>query len=179
MKRHNTMNFRRYYVPESMVFITQVVQNRQTAFEDESTIALLRTTLHNVKTLYPFMMIGYVFLPDHLHLLIKPEGTITFSQIMQSFKGNFTSTYKRMRGIQSSLHFWQRRFYDHIIRNETDFQRHLDYVHYNPVKHSLVSRPEDWPHSSFLHWKAKGVYADQWGWFVPKTVEDFDWSGVE
>ena len=165
------MNFRRYYIPNSIVFITQVVHNREPIFKHEQHMELLRSTLRRVKQLHPFMMLGYVFLPDHFHLLIRPTGESNFSQIMHSFKPNFTKAYKQAIGVTGSMKFWQKRFYDHIIRDEVDLHHHLDYIHYNPVKHGLVTRPEDWPHSSFLVWKDKGAYSDRWGWHLPQTIE--------
>jgi putative transposase len=168
------MDFRRYYVPNAIVFITQVVEGRHPVFADEAHVELLRTVLRRVKELHPFAVLGYVFLPQHLHVMLLPTGDSNFSQIMHSLKPNYTKAYKRAVGITGSLKFWQKRFYDHIIRDETDFARHLDYVHYNPVKHRLVTRPEDWPHSSFQAWKVRGAYPDTWGWSVPPSLVDFD-----
>jgi len=173
------MDFRRYYVPNSIVFITQVVQDRQQVFGDEVYLALLLSTLRRVKALHPFAMLGYVFLPDHFHLLMKPTGGSTFSQIMHSLKPNFTKAYKQATNTTGSLKFWQKRFWDHIIRDERDFERHLDYIHYNPVKHRVVARPEDWLHSSFLRWKDRGAYPEEWGWTEPPTVAGGDWSRME
>jgi putative transposase len=68
------------------------------------------------------------------------------------------------------MQFWQKRFWDHVIRDEVDFQRHLDYIHYNPVKHGLVIKPEDWAHSSFSAWKERDAYPDGWGWSEPQSV---------
>jgi putative transposase len=161
---HIAMNFRRYYVPDSIVFITQVVNGRAPAFSDERHVQLLRSTLRAVQKLHPFTMLAYVFLPDHIHLLLQPTGQSTFSQIMHSLKPNFTKAYKNALGITGPVRFWQQRFWDHVIRDVNDLQRHLDYIHYNPVKHGLAKRPEDWPHSSFREWKRRGAYADGWGW---------------
>jgi putative transposase len=171
------MNFRRYYVPNSIVFITQVVQDRKPVFRNEAHLELLRSTLRRVKELHPFSMLGYAFLPDHFHLLIKPTGDSNFSRIMHSLKPNFTKAYKRAIGITGSMKFWQKRFWDHIIRDEVDLRRHLDYVHYNPVKHGLVTKPEDWVHSSFLTWKKRGAYPDGWGWSEPQSVIGCDQMG--
>jgi len=151
-------DIRRYYVPNAIVFITQVVQDRKPIFENEQHLALLCSTLRRAKELYPFSMLGYVFLFDHFHLLIRPTAKANFSQIMHSLKPNFTKAYKQITGKTGSVKFWQRRFWDQVIRNEVNLQRHLDYIHYNPVRHSLVSRPEDWAHSSFLTWKERGLY---------------------
>jgi putative transposase len=69
---------------------------------------------------------------------------------------------------------WQPRFYDHCIRDENDFHKHLDYIHYNPVKHGLVCSPGAWPHSSFARFVALGWYASDWGNVAPSDVEDME-----
>ena len=166
------MDYRRYYIPDSIVFITQVVDSRTPIFADGTQVALLRSILHIAQEKYPFHMLGYVFLPDHFHLLIKPEPGVTHSRIMHSIKPAFTRTYKQNTGITGSMHFWQQRYWDHIIRSEYDFGRHLDYIHYNPVKHGYVARPEDWADSSYRFWQQRGAYSERWGWSLPDTLQD-------
>jgi putative transposase len=125
-------------------------------------------------------MLGYTFLPDHIHLLNRPTGQSNFSSIVHSLKRNFTKQYKENLGIHGSLQFWQPRFWDHLIRDEEDFQRHLDYIHYDAVKHGLVSRPEDWPDSSFAEWKRRCVYANGKGWSsLPETLQAYAWGEAE
>ncbi len=68
---------------------------------------------------------------------------------------------------------WQNRFWEHLVRDEEDYRRHLDYIHINPVKHGLAARPEDWPHSSFGHYRDKGWYEPGWGAALPDFVGDF------
>ena len=167
------MNIRRYYVPNTFIFITQVVHQRSPVFANDTYLNLLRAKMHAVKELHPFSMLAYVFLPDHFHFMIRPTGASNFSQIMKSIKINFVYDYKQVLGINDTMKFWQKRFWDHIIRDEEDFERRLDYTHYNPVKHGYATRPEDWPHSSFLYWKEKGVYPDRWGWSLPDALKDF------
>lgn len=168
------MNIRRFYVPGTIVFISQVVNGRQPIFQNQAHLHLLLGTLHNVKQIHPFRMLGYVFLPDHFHLLIRPTGTSTFSDIMHSLKRNFTFAYKKSLGIQTGMQFWQKRFWDHLIRDELDFAHHLDYIHYNPVAHGYVSDPADWQYSSFTHWQARGVYPERWGADLPASLARFD-----
>ena len=170
------LSIRRYYVPNAIVFITQVVDRRTPIFQHEAHLSLLRATLHNVKELHPFNMLGYVFLPDHFHLLIRPTGQSNFSKIMHSLKQNFTKSYKGSLGISGSMKFWQKGFWDHVIRDEVDLARHLDYIHYNPVRHQLVTRPEDWPHSSYLYWQQQNAYAERWGWSLPEALVDYVWQ---
>ena len=91
------------------------------------------------------------------------EDNKNFSKIMSSIKGNFTANYKNAYHIDHRISFWQRRFWDHIIRNEKDLKIHMDYIHWNPVKHDLVCRPEDWANSSYIDWVRRGVYTIGWG----------------
>ena len=113
------MNFRRYYIPGSAIFITQIVQYREPVFRNPKYLNLLRETLHNVKELHPFTMLGYVFLPEHFHLLIQLTGESNFSDVMHSLKPNFTKEYKKLMGLpfSKSMKFWQKRFWDHVIRD--------------------------------------------------------------
>lgn len=173
------MNFKRYYIPDAIVFITQVVQDRKPVFAHTAHLKLLRKILNQVKILYPFKMWGYAFLPDHFHMLIQPQPPVTFSQIMHSLKTNFTREYKRTVKFDGSMTFWQKRFWEHTIRDEFDFQKHLDYLHFNPVKHGYVKRPDDWMQSSFVEWKSRGAYPERWGW---QELQDFSseyWSKIE
>lgn len=166
-------NIRRYYIPDSIVFITQVVQSRRPVFKNASHLELLREIMREAKQRYPFEMLAFVFLYDHFHLLIKPAASITHSQIMHSIKPNFTKAYKLAIGVEGSMKFWQKRYWDHVIRDDEDFENHLHYIHYNPVKHGLVTKPEDWEHSSYRAWVARGVYPPQWGWTEPDELSGF------
>jgi len=165
------MNFRRYYIPGSAIFITQVVEGRLPVFRDPAAVTLLRNTLHTVQELHPFTMLGYVFLPDHFHMIIQPTGDDNFSQIMHSLKPNFTKAYKAMQGLSSSqfMKFWQKRFWDHVIRDDRDMENHLHYIHINPAKHGLIAEPRDWPDSSYLEWERRGLYSAPFVWEEPKN----------
>ena len=165
------MNIRRFYTPGQIVFITQVVKARRRLFSDESMMNLLRQVLHTVQDHHPFSMIAYVFLPDHFHLLIEPHGETNFSQIMHSIKRNFTIEYKRKMNIKASISLWQTRFWDHVIRDEGDFEDHFNYIHVNPVKHGYVESMGAWRHSSYLDWYQRGVYEGWKGWQVPEDVK--------
>jgi putative transposase len=173
------VNFRRYYVPHSIVFITQVVHGRMPVFAEAERLALLLDIVREVKKLHPFHMLAYVFLWEHFHLLVKPDMGVTHSEIMHSIKLNYTKQYKTALAIQGSMRFWQPRYWDHVIRDEDDFAFHMDYIHYNPVKHGVAARPEDWPHSSFSYWKQRGDYPDRWGWTLPASLRECDGREME
>ena len=169
------MNFRRYYIPGSTVFITQVVEYREPVFRDPKLVLLLWDILQNVQRLYPFKILAYVILYDHFHFLIQPMGESNFSQIMHSLKPNFTKAYKKMLGLSASesMKFWQKRFWDHVIRDDRDLENHLHYIHFNPVKHGYVSDPRDWPESSYVEWEKRGLYPSS---FLLDEPQGINWG---
>jgi putative transposase len=119
-----------------------------------------------------------------------PEDDADFSTRWSRIKLNFTRQYLacggRERPVSASRRHnrrrgvWQRRFWEHLIRGQDDFNRHLNYIHHNPVKHKLASCPHDWPHSSFEHWVQRGVYAPEWCCACEgRMPQRMDWQGVE
>jgi len=157
-------NFRRYYVPNAIVFITTITDQRAPIFNSEDNIRLFWHTLQMVREVHPFRLLAYVILPDHFHWLMRVEGADgNFSAVLHSVKRNYTINYKQAHGITSRLKLWQERFWDHVIRDECDLRNHFDYIHWNPVKHGYVQRPEDWAHSSYGFWFKRGYYELGWG----------------
>ena len=161
------MNIRRYYQSGQIVFITQVVENRLPLFTHSENVSLLRQVWHRTKERHPFTMLAYVILPDHFHLLIQPNEKSNFSQIMHSMKMSFTLSYKRFLKVNTPLKFWQKRFWDHIIRSEMDLENHLHYIHFNPIKHGYVQDPNNWENSSFHEWQLRDAYSLQTDWSEP------------
>ncbi|HTX91040.1 MAG TPA: transposase [Anaerolineales bacterium] len=161
------MDFHRYYIPGTAVFITQVVEGRQPAFQDSHYIELLSMVIQIAKRYYPFELLAYVYLPDHFHILIQPSEGITFSQIMHSIKANFTKAYKAALGLTIPLKFWQKRFWDHVIRDDCDMANHLNYIHFNPVKHGLIDDPAKWPYTSYSLWIERGLDLGTHRWMEP------------
>jgi putative transposase len=150
-------NFHRFYSPDAIVFITCVTQNRHPYLRDEMDIQLFFETLRKVQNIYTFELLAYVILPDHFHLLLHPENDSgDFSTIIHSLKRNFTVNYKKSHKIITPLKLWQNRFWDHVIRSENDLARHIQYIHWNPVKHGFVQSPEDWDISTFKQWRKEG-----------------------
>ena len=165
---------RRLYIPNAIYFITGVTKNRQPHFNRESRIETLRITLRNVKELYPFRMIAYVFLHDHLHLLIHILDDTDISSLLHSLQRNYTINWKKQEKINRSVSLWQRSFWDHVIRDNRDFRNHFHYIHYNPVKHGYVEKPEDYEHSSYLEYVKRGWYEIGWGWHEPEDLRGVD-----
>jgi len=122
-----------------------------------------------------------VLLPDHLHALwTLPEGDADFSLrwavVKQSFTLGWLATDGRRAAASDSFRrgrrqgVWQRRFWEHAIRDPADFSQHLDYIHYNPVKHGLASCPHTWPYSTFRKWVERSAYAADWNCGCGKQV---------
>ena len=166
--------FRRIYVADAIYFITAVTRDRRPVFRDEGHMNALFDAMRFVRTLHPFRMLAYVALWDHIHLLLQPAEEVSFSQIMHSIKRGTTFRVKAGQQGEGSLRLWQDRFWDHMIRDQEDLNRHLDYIHYNPVKHGYVRRPEDWRRSSYAAWLARGYYESGWGHAEPSSVKGLE-----
>ena len=167
---------RRWYVPNAIYFITAVTLDRRSVFLDDPNVELLRVTMRCAKEHHPFTMRAYVFLPNHFHLLIFVPETTNISKLLQSIQRNFTRNYKEVYNINRSTHLWQRGFWDHVIRDEDDFLKHLDYIHYNPVKHRYVDKPEAYKHTSFHEYVKRGWYELGWGHTEPDCISEFDFE---
>lgn len=156
--------YRRHYFPNSYVFITSITKNRNAIFLKQENVTLLFETINTVLGLYPFNLYAYVIMPDHFHWIIElGDGFQDFSKIVHSFKRNFTLNYKKEHNINHTLSLWQKRFWDHVIRDEPDLQNHLDYIHRNPVKHKMVDHPNQYQFSSFQKFVESGIYSNDWG----------------
>jgi putative transposase len=129
----------------------------------------LRRSYKAMQERLPFETVAICILPDHLHALWQlPNGDTDFASRWSLFKSGFSrglpaaetrsasKVAKREKGI------WQRRYWEHAIRGDADLERHVDYIHYNPVKHGLVTRVADWPHSSFHRYAAQGILPADW-----------------
>ncbi|MEM9002535.1 MAG: transposase [Cyanobacteria bacterium P01_F01_bin.86] len=161
------MEYRRYYQPGGTYFFTVVTNNRHPLLVEH--IDRLRQAFRYGMTKYPFTIDGIVILPDHLHTIWRlPDGDDDFSTrwmvIKRKFSAGFPSNISnRSKQMKREKGIWQRRFWEHAVRNEEDWHNHMDYIHYNPVKHSYCSSPSDWRYSSFHRLVQTGLYAAEWG----------------
>jgi putative transposase len=150
-------NIRRYYFDECLYFITNVTFNRTPILIEN--INLLWDSIYRTGDETACEIIAWVILPEHFHFLLKPEKR-NISDTMKMIKLSFLKKFQRKHDLESGR-VWQYRFWDHMIRNADDFDRHLHYIHYNPVKHGLVSSPFDYPHSSISRFGH--LYDAEWG----------------
>ena len=142
----------------------------------------LRRAIVFVRQRRPFMQDAFVLMPDHLHCIwTLPEGDVDFStrwmMIKRAVSMECQGAYPREeRSASRRKHrdsvIWQRRFWEHQIRNDTDFERHADYIHYNPVHHRLARHPGEWAYSSFHRFVKEGKYPLDWT--CPATTVDLD-----
>jgi REP-associated tyrosine transposase len=172
------VRYRRNFVPGGTFFFTVTLVDRRSSVLIER-IAALRTAFRTACNERPFAIDAVVILPDHLHVVMTlPPGDADFSGHWRRIKSVFThqvvvggGTVRRNRKGEYAL--WQRRFWEHTISDDGDFARHVDYIHINPVKHGLVSRVQDWPHSSFHRYVRQGLLPQDWAGSVEQGGRAF------
>ncbi|MDZ7754721.1 MAG: transposase [Gammaproteobacteria bacterium] len=163
--------YRRAHIPGGCFFFTVVTHDRVPLFRDESAVARLRNALRRVTAKRPFTIDAIVVLPDHIHALWHlPEGDGDFSERWRLIKHYFTANIRAANPALCATPIWQRRFWEHAIRDESDWRNHLDYIHYNPVHHGYVRSPADWPYGSFHRAVEAGWYAPDWGETRPHDI---------
>jgi len=151
-------NIRRHFTLDCTVFLTLVCAERQRWLASTAAKARLLALLISLRAQCRFQCHAWVILDDHLHLLITDHSG-DISGVVQRLKLRF------VRGDPNRpqrIRVWQRRFWDHVIRDDDDLRRHLDYIHHNPVKHGLVARTRDYPWSSFGSFVRRGWYPEDW-----------------
>ena len=160
--------YRRSQIPGGIYFFTVTLANRGSELLTQN-IDLLRQAYARANELHPFKTIAICILPDHIHAIWQlPPDDARFDLRWRIIKANFSrhfevsaerstsKIHKREKGI------WQRRYWEHLIRDERDLNRHIDYIHANPAKHGHVSQIRDWPYSSFHRFVQEGVLAEDW-----------------
>ncbi|MBN2355543.1 transposase [candidate division KSB1 bacterium] len=175
-------DYRRLYCPGATYFFTVVTFNRRPIFSESSARQILHQAWMKAMLELPFECPAICLLPDHLHALWKlPENDADFSTRWRLIKANFTKRYLSSGGTDGYLNrsrikknehaVWQRRFWEHCIRDDKDFTRHFNYIHLNPVKHGYVKSPIDWPFSYFHKYVKMGYYGAGWDKIAIKTEE--------
>lgn len=159
--------------PGATYFFTVTLQDRGARYLVDH-VAELRECIRVVKQRHPFEIEAMVVLPEHLHALWRmPAEDADFAMRWRLVKQSFTQrlaergllepTAAETRGRKRERSLWQRRFWEHQIQGDDDFARHVDYIHFNPVKHGWVLRARDWPYSSLHRYVRAGVLPADWG----------------
>lgn len=167
-------DYRRADLRGGSYFFTVNTYRRQPVLMEDDVRMALREAIVEVRQQLPFTIGAWVLLPDHLHCLwTLPDDDRDFAKRWGMIKRHVSrrcdprrtrfgwSSPSRRKRHEGTL--WQRRYWEHLIRDEADLARHLDYIHWNPVKHGWVQRVADWPYSTFHRFAAAGVYPTDWG----------------
>ncbi|MFN7318777.1 MAG: REP-associated tyrosine transposase [bacterium] len=179
--------YRRWFVPGGTYFFTVVTYQRYPFFKDETARDILRKAWCETNNIRPYKNLASVLLHDHFHCMwTLPDGDLNFSARIKSIKDIFTTNWLAIGGHEvlpsksqkerGNRGIWQRRFWEHLIQDESDLEKHFDYIHYNPVKHNYASRPADWPHSTFHRYVQSGHYDNNWGNTLPMHIKDLNYE---
>ena len=162
-------DYRRAWQPGGTYFFTVNLLRRQGNDLLTRNIHLLREAVRMVRQRHPFIIHGWVVLPEHLHCVIElPLHDADFATRWRLIKIAFskamplTEQRSPVRISRGERGIWQRRYWEHLIRDDADFRAHMDYVHINPLRHGLVKRVGDWPYSTFHRLVEKGFYQANW-----------------
>ncbi|MCU7837271.1 MAG: transposase [gamma proteobacterium symbiont of Taylorina sp.] len=158
----------RYQVEGGCYFFTvNLLERKKSLLIDH--IDLLREAVRLCKHKRPFYIDAWVVLPEHMHCIwTLPEGDDDFSNRWKMIKTHFskglpkTERLSKTRQKKGERGIWQRRFWEHVIRDEWDYEKHMDYIHYNPVKHGWVDKVQDWQYSSFHRCVKQDIYPIDW-----------------
>ncbi len=168
---NSCMEYRRVLIPGGTYFFTLVTYQRRLILSSPETVERLRAAFRNITATRPFTIVASVILPDHMHFIwTLPPGDNDYPTRWRLIKSHFTRNSPLRRASENAsrerkaeLDVWQRRYWEHMIRDENDLARHIEYIHYNPVKHGLAKSPAEWPHSSFSKYVKEGIYSEDWG----------------
>jgi putative transposase len=178
------MQYRRAFVPGASYFFTVVTGQRRAVFSSAAAVDVLRNAFRTVLVKRPFELDAIVIMPDHMHCIwTLPPDDADFSTRWRLIKTHFTkhcdpalhSQANSSRLAKKEKAVWQHRYWEHLLRDEIDYARHVEYIHYNPVKHGYAASAIEWPYSSFQRYAAAGVYPQNWG----QAFIDLDGIGQE
>ena len=162
-------DYRRTWVRGGTYFFTVNLLERRRNDLLVRHIDTLRTAVRVTRRDHPFSIHGWMVLPDHLHCILElPAGDDDFALRWQVIKRRFslaipgTEYRSTVRQRRRERGIWQRRYWEHLLRDDEDYRRHMDYLHYNPVKHGWAKQVADWPYSTFHHHVKSGIYPANW-----------------
>ncbi len=170
-------NYRRARVLGGCYFFTLVSWKRHPILTIPSLRTALRAAINSVRRSHPFNIDAWVLLPDHLHCIwTLPPDDADYPNRWSMIK---RLTSQAIQGVDNpaipgqrrKLGIWQSRYWEHLIRDQRDLHGHLDYLHWNPVKHEHVTRVADWPFSSFHRYVSEGKYPETWGDIPPDKMD--------
>jgi putative transposase len=173
------MYYRRANIPDATYFFTvNLADRKQTLLVDN--IEALKASVHHVMTSQPFEILAVVVLPDQLHAIwTLPPDDADFATRWALIKAGFSRQLPKNERVSKSREskgergIWQRRYWEHVIRDDDDLVRHVDYIHYNPVKHGYAKRADGWPHSTLHKFIRDGIVREDWASEIDPIVGDW------
>jgi putative transposase len=165
------MKYQRYFQPGGTFFFTVVTCNRRKIFVNVHAFQLFHQSIEYVQQNHPFQINAYCICPDHIHMIwTLPDGDSDYPTRWRLIKSYFSRNWSYEENIQitpsrtkkNERMIWQRRYWEHFIKDEFDLKNHVDYINYNPVKHKYVKSPLEWKESSFSDYVSDGLYACNW-----------------
>ncbi len=174
-------DYRRIFVPGGTYFFTVITYHRRPLFLNPDNCYLYRKAVQFIAEKHSFEEVAYCILPDHIHTIWKlSEDDSDFPLRWRAVKGSFSRWFQEINDklpIHNVSHLkrreagiWQRRYWEHLIIDDKDFDNHMNYIHYNPVALGLVKRPADWQWSSFAHFVEQEYYESDWGEVEPPKI---------
>ena len=170
-------NYLRSKIAGASYFLTVNLADRSSSLLTAQ-IALLRSAFEYVQIRHPFTIDAIVVLPDHLHAIwTLPEGDIDYSLRWRLIKTYFSRSLPHdehrsaSREAKGERGIWQRRYWEHLIRDDLDFARHVDYIHINPIKHGWAKKVSEWPYSSFHRYVRAGILPIDWAGNAAEKME--------
>jgi putative transposase len=160
-------NIRRYFEEGQTCFLTHITHNRIPILVDH--FDLLWPALKSARSRHGLILNAWSVIPDHIHMLVE-VGETDVSATIRRFKLSFSTNLRTRLGMREGR-IWQYRFYDRIMRDQEDLNTHVNYIHYNPVRHGLIDNPFEWKYSSAADYLKDGFYAADWGVREPIEFE--------
>lgn len=168
----DTSSYQPFYTP-NLTLLTCRTVNDEPVLGSPEMVHLLRTVLRELKESIHFSLAAYAFLPTHVHLLTSQAGGESSERIAKEMSSRYDREYQSLMGNPQPMTVWQKRVETQTLHDVETFATCLDAIHYDPVRHGLAQRPENWPDTSYEDWVERSLYRLGWGWTEPESIRKF------
>lgn len=168
----DTSLYKKFFTPNLTLLTCRTVGDEPVLGSPEM-VRLVRSVLRDVRDMLSFRLAAYAFLPTHLHLLTGWENDGPPNRLLSEMSRRYDREYQQVMGNPQPMTVWQKRIQAQSIQDLQSFVGCLDAIHYDPVRHGLVKRPEEWPDTSYEDWVERSVYKLGWGWEEPDSIRGF------
>ena len=154
----------------NLFFVTNRTVGGDALLANAMVMRVLWVVLTAVKKRHAFRLVGHIFLPNQMQLLLEPGPGVVVDRVMAAIQQGFQTDYHQLNGMPGAMLLWEKMCHTQRLKDETDFANRLDAMHYVPVQHGWVDKPEAWPYSSYRTWLDQGLYQEGWGWKLPENL---------